>query len=258
MWYSWNTPGRLTVSGVALIGPDPGSPCRVILRFGTGIGGDGKSNRETWRGLAILDSNRVGATGASGREGGAVSPNRSIPENIDEEGDAGISASATGMSSGSQRAPSNSSHTSEAFLKGKPWASSTSSLTAQSSAKVEVVLRLGVTRESVLSIDVVGLRRGVVVGHGSDMGRQGGRAGGKEREYARAQLYMIRPSPGFYRWRASPTPRRRAFERPERSTWRAEGRRFVTGIGQSWINSRSEILGHKVFAIRPEGWEWEK
>ena len=128
--HSWNAPGRLTISGVPLIEPDPGAPCRVILRFGMGIGGDGKSNRETWRELAILDSNRVEGAGASGRGGGAVSPNRSIPESSDEEGDAGIPASATGMPSGSQPTPSNSSHTSEAFFKGKAWASSMSSLRA--------------------------------------------------------------------------------------------------------------------------------
>ena len=131
------------------------------------------------RELAILDSNRVGPAGASGRGGGAVSPSRSIPESSEEEGDGGIPASATGMPSGSQSTPSNSSHTSEAFLRGKPWALGPSSLTAQSSAKVEAVLWLGVTRESVLSIDVVGLRRGVVVGHECDMGHQGGRAGGR-------------------------------------------------------------------------------
>ena len=123
-------PGRLTISGLPLIEPDPGTPCRVILRFGTGIGGDGKSNREMRRGRAILDSNRVEVAGASGRGGGAVSPSRSIPESREEEGDAGIPASATGMASGSQATPSNSSHTSEALLKGTPWASSTSSLTA--------------------------------------------------------------------------------------------------------------------------------
>ena len=99
-----------------------------------------------------------------------MSPSRSIPESSDEDGDAGMPASATRMPSGSQPTPSNSSHTSEVFLKGKPWWPSSTLLTAQSSAKVEVALWLGVTRESVLSIDVVGLRRG---GHEYDMGRRG-------------------------------------------------------------------------------------
>lgn len=124
---------------------------------GTRTGGDGKSNTEMRRGTAIwCDPDRTGTAVTSGRGGGNVSPSKSIPEDNDEEGDMGIPASATGIPKGSQPTSLNSSHTSEEFLKSKKWRS------AQSSTKVEVSLWLGVTRESVLSIDVVGLSRGVV------------------------------------------------------------------------------------------------
>ena len=46
-----------------------------------------------------------------------------------------------------------------------------------------------------LSIDVVGLRRGVVVGHEYDMGRRGDAQG--KGGYERARLYMIHARPVF-------------------------------------------------------------
>ena len=145
-----------------------------VLRSGTGMGGDGKSNKEARRGTSTWwDPGRVGMAVTSGRGGVDVSPNRSIPESSEEEGDIGIPASTIWISKGSW--PSlNSSHTSEEFLKSEKWQSGMSSLTTQST-KVEVSLWLGVTRESVLSIDVVGLSRRV---WSWVMAAAGGRVGG--------------------------------------------------------------------------------
>ena len=114
------------------------------------MGGDGKSNQEARRGTATWSDSTCAAND--------VSASRSIPESSDEEeGDVGIPASINGIPKGSQLASLNSSHTSEEFLKRKKWSSGTPSCTAQST-KVE---GLGVTRESVLSMDVVGLSGGV-------------------------------------------------------------------------------------------------
>lgn len=161
----------------------------AILRFGMKTGGDGKSNKE-----AGWDPGRMGTAVTSGRRGSEVSPSRSIPETNDEEGDMGIPASATGIPKGSQSASLNSSQTSEEFGKSENWSWVTLSLKTQSSsAKVEESLWLGVTRESVLPIDVAKLSGGVGQWVMTAAWVAGGEACGRKRRGP--QLYIAHPCP---------------------------------------------------------------
>lgn len=150
----------LTVNDPFPIGRD--SPNDVV-RFGTRVGGDGKSRKESLRGTGIWwHRGRTGSAATSGGGGGVPPPNRSKPERRDEEGEIRISRSATVTLEESWSTSLNSSHSSEEFLKSVKRPSDAPSLVVRPSTKMGVWVPMGVAGELVLPTDDVGLRGGVI------------------------------------------------------------------------------------------------